>query len=75
MYSVDFTLHVYDTSVQTIKNALAEFGEGLAVSDCPDCQGRGRDFKVNLNTENPETVFDICAQFGRIKSVKIDEVR
>ncbi|MDP2940877.1 MAG: hypothetical protein Q8N85_01280 [Candidatus Omnitrophota bacterium] len=75
MYSVEFTLHTYDVSAQTIRNALLEFGAGLAISERQESQERGWDFQVQLNTDNPEAVFDICAQFGRIKSVKIDEMK
>ncbi len=75
MYKIEFTLHTYDAPLEAIRNALLEFGEGLAISERQESQERGWDFQVQLNTDNPEAVFDICAQFGRIKAVKIDEMK
>ncbi len=71
-YKLEFTLHVYNTSLQAVKNSLAEFGENIMVSDSCGTQGKGNDFFVSINAEDPELVFDICSQFGRIRSVKID---
>jgi hypothetical protein len=34
---------------------------------------RGKNFRVSLKTEDPTIIFDTCAQFGKIKSVKINE--
>jgi hypothetical protein len=34
---------------------------------------KGKNFRVSLNTEDPTIIFDTCAQFGKIMSVKIDE--
>ncbi len=28
--------------------------------------------KIKINTEDPAIIFDICSDFGRLKSVKID---
>ena len=51
-----------------------EFGEGLEISQLPkNGADKGENFKINLYTEDPTIIFDTCAQFGRIKSVKIDE--
>ncbi|MFA5145572.1 MAG: hypothetical protein WC723_06190 [Candidatus Omnitrophota bacterium] len=73
---LEFILHMHEPSPGAVKNSLAEFGEGLEISDL--CQGtntKGRDFKVRINTEEPEIIFDICAQFGRIRTVKASEVK
>lgn len=73
-YHLEFILRAKDSSVTTIKNSLAEFGEDLEVIDyCPDAQEGHGDFKININTEEPTIIFDVCSQLGRIKSVKIDE--
>ncbi len=71
-YRLEFMLHTPSASINTVKNSLAEFGEGLEITDCPDMDTRGRNFKVNINTEDPTVVFDVCAQFGRIKSIKVN---
>ena len=72
-YCLEFILHSFSASGQTIKNSLAEFGENILVTECPDETERGKNFKVSIKTEDPPVVFDICAQFGRIKTVKISE--
>lgn len=72
-YHLDFILTAYNTSADAIKNSLTEFGEGLEVMDCQDSKTLANNFKIKINAEEPTAVFDVCAQFGRIKSVKIDE--
>lgn len=68
-------MHVQDASPADIKNSLAEFSEDLEVSDSPDTSGKNRNFKILIITEEPTAIFDICSQFGRIRSIKIDEER
>jgi dihydroxyacetone kinase-like predicted kinase len=33
---------------------------------------KGRDFKIRIYTDEPTIIFDTCAQFGRLKSIKIE---
>lgn len=72
-YKLDFILHAYNTSLQAIKNSLAEFGDSLEISESSDPGEKGNNFKVSISTEDPTLVFDVCSQFGRIRSVKINE--
>ena len=69
-YSLEFILHSKNTSVKMIKSSLAEFGNDLVVS-----QGLGHgencNYKVTMTTEDPTLVFDLCSQFGRIRSIKV----
>jgi dihydroxyacetone kinase-like predicted kinase len=74
-YCLDFILRAYGSTPQTIKNALSEFGEHLEITEDAEGQGEARDFKIRILTEEPTLVFDVCSQFGRIKSVKINEER
>jgi hypothetical protein len=75
MYRLEFTLHAYDTSAKTLESALAEFTEELEIADSPGEPGmRGEDFILSMKAEDPTAIFDICAQFGRIKSIKVDEI-
>ncbi|MDP2904760.1 MAG: hypothetical protein Q8O22_00480 [Candidatus Omnitrophota bacterium] len=74
-YSLDFILHVHDVSAQTLTNSLTEFSEGLRISEKPLESGSGVYFTMNMRAEDPTLIFDICSQFGRIKSVKVDEIR
>ncbi len=73
-YILEFILHAKNSSPKAIKNALAEFGSQLAVSDSQK-HGESCNYKVNMVTEDPTLVFDLCSQLGRIRSVKVQESR
>jgi dihydroxyacetone kinase-like predicted kinase len=72
-YCLEFILDVHGSSAAGIKSALSEFGEHLEIVDCTDAAREARSFKIVIHTEDPTLVFDICSQFGRIKSVKVNE--
>lgn len=70
-YSLEFILDTQGVSIETIKNSLIEFGESLDIAK----QGRETgEFKVCMRTQDPTIIFDACAQLGRIKSVKVNEI-
>ena len=71
-FKLDFTLHTYNTALEAVKASLAEFGEKLDISEVVDSSQKGKNFKININTEDPTIVFDVCSQFGRIRSVKVE---
>lgn len=74
-YGLEFILQVQNALPQTIKNSIIEFGDNLEIKQVERAGViRGQMFKINLDTEDPTLVFDACAQFGRIKSVKINEL-
>jgi hypothetical protein len=74
-YYLEFILNTYDTTAEIIKDSLTEFAEAIEISQLPkdDAVQRGENFKINMYTEDPTIIFDTCAQFGRIKSVKVNE--
>jgi dihydroxyacetone kinase-like predicted kinase len=73
-YHLEFILEGYNVASEVIKSSLAEFAGAIEISTLPqDNPGKVGNFKIHLNTEDPTVIFDICAQLGRIKSVKIDE--
>lgn len=71
-FTLEFVLHAKDSSPKIIKSALAEFGSELTVSDCPK-HVETCNYKVNMVTEDPTLVFDLCSQLGRIRSVKVHQ--
>lgn len=71
-YALEFILHATDSSLKIIKSSLAEFGNELVVS-VDLGQPESCNYKVNMITEDPTLVFDLCAQLGRIRSVKVHE--
>jgi dihydroxyacetone kinase-like predicted kinase len=73
---MEFILHVQKPCLEVVKNSLSEFGEGLEIADsCQHPDTKARNLKINIDTEEPTAIFDVCSQFGRIKSVKINEVK
>ena len=71
-YVLEFVLHAKDSSPKIIKSALAEFGSDLTVTDCHK-HTETCNYKVNMTTEDPTLVFDLCSQLGRIRSIKVHE--
>jgi len=71
-YILEFILHAKDSSPAIVRSALAEFGTDLMVEDFQK-QSEESNYKVNMVTEDPTLVFDLCAQLGRIRSVKVQE--
>jgi dihydroxyacetone kinase-like predicted kinase len=73
-YRLDFILHTADEPVQVLHNSLAGFGEGLKIVEIPqETAEKGKSFQISISTHDPTLIFDTCAEFGRIKSVKINE--
>ena len=66
-YKLEFILNTFNTDKEEVKNSLLPFGENLEISE------GGAELKINMLTDDPTMIFDICSQFGRIKSAKIDE--
>lgn len=66
-------MHTFNATEEMIKNSLSEFGEDIEITECQDGQAKGRNFVIRINTDDPTMIFDICAQFGRIKSVRVKE--
>ena len=74
IYSLQFVLYVLDTPQEIIQNAVREFGEDLKIIPLRrTLEERGTNFEITIQTEDPTLIFDTCAQFGRIKSVKVEE--
>ncbi|MDD2927997.1 MAG: hypothetical protein PHE30_04000 [Candidatus Omnitrophica bacterium] len=73
VYKLGFILHTYNTTLEAVKNSLAEFGEGLEISEVLGPGQKGNNFKIHLSTQDPTLVFDVCSQFGRIRSIKVEE--
>lgn len=63
-----------DATIENLKNAVTEFGEEFRICEYIDSAAAGKNFKIYICAEDPTVIFDICAQFGRLKSVKIEEV-
>ena len=71
-YELEFILHAKDSSSKKIKSSLAEFGSNLIVNLFENDKEIDN-YKVNMTTEDPTLVFDLCSQLGRIRSVKVSQ--
>ena len=74
-YFLEFILTVKEAPIEVIRNSLVEFGEDLGIDvqlEDPACLARKQNLKIKITTLDPAIIFDICADFGRLKSVKID---
>lgn len=69
-YFMEFTLQAADISEEVIRNSITEFGSEVEVLPLG-----GADFRIHICTEDPTIIFDVCSDFGRITSVKVDEQR
>ncbi|MBN1912775.1 MAG: hypothetical protein JW788_00085 [Candidatus Omnitrophica bacterium] len=73
-YSLEFILSVHDPCLDVIRESLSQYGEDLKIAPlAPGENEKGDSFKINIRARDPTLVFDICAQLGRFKSVKINE--
>lgn len=74
-YHVELLLHTLArVDKEEIKNSFLEFAEDIEiVSVSQDDTRASCDLKISLFTDEPTIIFDTCAQFGRIKSVKVEE--
>jgi len=74
-YCLEFILNMQTVSLETLRNSIVEFGEDLEIFPLPqDNDDKSRDFRARIYTEHPTIIFDTCAQFGRLKSIKINEL-
>jgi dihydroxyacetone kinase-like predicted kinase len=73
-FSVEFTINVYGTPVQVLKDSLVGLGNDFNLQEKEE-NGRGSIIKIHIHTNDPYLVFDTCSQFGRLKSVKVEELK
>ena len=74
-YSLQFILHLCNSSLEALKGSLSEFGGNIEMAECLGPDLEADNFKVCMVTEDPTLVFDVCGQFGRIREVKVDEIK
>ncbi len=69
-YRLEFILHTHIPSAKEIRGYLIEFSDELLIEDCLELCENGKNFKISLSAQEPTVIFDVCSQFGRIRSVK-----
>jgi hypothetical protein len=74
-FHLEFILNTYNATEKTILGSLKDFASALEViKDENIASSAPYDFKINLQSDDPTIIFDICSQLGRIKSIKISEI-
>ena len=74
-YYLEFILSAQDILESKIKNSLMEFGDNLKIfQPLQDIEGKKDNLRIEIETQDPTLIFDICSQFGKIKSVKVNEI-
>lgn len=65
---------MYGDYAEAFKKALAPYADSLEIDPMPRADAdRLRHYKVQILAIDPTIIFDMCAEYGRIKAVKIDE--
>jgi|GEM_PF-343802 dihydroxyacetone kinase-like predicted kinase len=74
-FRMEFILGSRGVSEDMLRRALEGIGEDIEMSVCSGEEEMKDELRmrVSLGTDDPELVFDICSQYGRIKSAKIEE--
>ncbi|MFZ2357505.1 MAG: hypothetical protein WAW67_06780 [Candidatus Omnitrophota bacterium] len=73
-YKLEFILSTFNVDKQNVRNSLLDSAEDLEIIEALDKEINGpEELKINLLTSEPTIIFDICSQFGRIKSIKVEE--
>ena len=68
-------MNTQNASLKDLEDSLGRLGDGLEISGICRESVTQEDFKICITTEDPTVIFDACAQFGRIKSIKINEAQ
>ncbi len=72
-YNVEFVLNSQQANTEIINGSLIEFGENLDVRE--DFSHNQRIFRVRIDTQEPQIIFDVCSQFGRLGAIKVEEIK
>ena len=68
-------MNIYGASFEELRDCLTNLGDELNLDEIEDTNGKGRSIKIHIHTNDPHCVFDACSQFGRLKSVRVEELK
>ncbi len=75
IYHLDFILSTPDTSLDVLKKSLEGCADNPEILEMPDENSQKcKNFMIHVRTQDPTLIFDICSEYGKISSVKVDEV-
>ena len=69
-YHLEFIINGQDLTAGQLIECLGGYAEGLEITENKEVPGS---FRVSLSAVEPTIIFDTCAQFGRLKSIKVSE--
>jgi dihydroxyacetone kinase-like predicted kinase len=74
-YQVEFILSGHYDSVEIVRETIQGLGTSLEIIPCErEPLAKGVEVKIRVVTDDPTLIFDTCAQFGRMKSIRVAEV-
>ena len=74
-YLIEGTLEIDDDLVLALKEDIEPFGNNLQLSYLSNGSNTAQVLvRVKIEASEPTIVCDILAEFGRIKTIKIDEL-
>ncbi|MDD5595958.1 MAG: hypothetical protein PHY94_06950 [Candidatus Omnitrophica bacterium] len=74
IYHLDFVLSAPDTSLEVLKKSLEGGADNPEIRQSSDENSPGgKSFMIQVRTQDPTLIFDICSQYGKISSVKVNE--
>ncbi len=74
VYHLDFVLSAADTSSDVLKKSLEGCVDNPEILEMPDENSQKcKNFMIQVRTQDPTLIFDICSQYGKISSVRVNE--
>ncbi len=73
-YYLEFILCARKEDIQAIKDTLKDYVRSIEVQHSESCDQASDELKVTLEAPDPTLIFDLCREFGKMKSVKVDEI-
>ena len=72
-YNVECILRTQDISVNALEESLKGLGQGLKIIQLDEIKGNTI-FKIKINTQQPEILFDTCCLFGRLDKIIVNKL-
>ncbi len=72
-FRLEFMLQGTTATTHAVRESLAEVADSLFIEEVP-ADNESKSLRITTTTSDPTLIFDVAAQFGRLGSVKIDEV-
>lgn len=76
LYRIEFILETDPEVLQSLKDCLSNLGKDLLITSTKEQSAGNANFlKIQIDTAQPEAVFDQCSSFGRLNNIKVEELK